>query len=240
MDDAQWIWAAVALGSGILFGEIAGRLLRKRLARSGGSGAAVNASALGSFVFWASTAVGLVIATAAIDVEVLRDLGDRVGDNLPRLLSAFLLLIVGYAVAVAVAATVGQSARKATGVRQVALERALRVLILAAAVVIALTEVGVESSMLVVLVAVVIGAPALAIALLSAHGGRDVAAQLASGRSLRHRIRPGDRLAAGDVDGVVIALHPTAVEVEDDDGRRVMVPNATLLERPFTLGDPGQ
>ena len=234
MEHAEWIWAAVAFGSGLLFGEIAGRLVRSAFARRDDV-ARDNAGAVGSFVFWASTALGLVVAIALIDREVLDDLGDRLSENLPRLLVAFLLLIGGYAVSVAVAAMVGQSARKATGVRQIGLERLLRIAIMTAAVVVALTELGVASSMLVVLLAVGIGAPALAVALLSAHGGRDVAGQIAAGRSLRHQLRPGMWLRTGGTEGTIVSLHPSVVELEQPDGVRVLVPNRTLLEQPFEL-----
>ncbi|MEI2700455.1 MAG: hypothetical protein V9E94_19775 [Microthrixaceae bacterium] len=33
MEHSEWIWAAVAFGSGLLFGEIAGRLVRGAMAR---------------------------------------------------------------------------------------------------------------------------------------------------------------------------------------------------------------
>ena len=236
MAHAEWIWAAVAFGSGLLFGEIAGRIVRSALSRRG-EAARESASAVGTFVFWTSTAVGLVIAIALIDSSVLEDLGDRLSESLPRFLVAFLLLIGGYAVSVAVAAMIGQSARKATGVRQVGLERMLRVAIMAAAVVVALTEMGVDSSVLVVLLAVVIGAPALAIALLTAQGGRDVAAQIAAGRSPRHQLRPGQVLACDGEQGTIVVLHPSTVEIERPDGTRVLIPNRRLLDAPFTIDD---
>jgi hypothetical protein len=236
MEHAEWIWAAVAFGSGLLFGEIAGRIVRSALSRRG-EAARESAGAVGTFVFWTSTAVGLVIAIALIDSSVLEDLGDRLSESLPRFLVAFLLLIGGYAVSVAVAAMIGQSARKATGVRQVGLERMLRVAIMAAAVVVALTEMGVDSSMLVVLLAVVIGAPALAIALLTAHGGREVAGQIAAGRSLRHQLRPGQLLSCDGEQGTVVVLHPSTVEIERSDGARVLIPNRRLLDAPFTIED---
>lgn len=236
MAHAEWIWAAVAFGSGLLFGEIAGRIVRSAMSRRGDA-VRESAAAVGTFVFWASTAVGLVVAIALIDSSVLDDLGDRLGDQLPKFLVAFLLLIGGYAVSVAVAAMIGQSARKATGVRQVGLERMLRASIMAAAVVVALTELGVDSSVLVVLVAVAIGTPALAIALLTAHGGREVAGQIAAGRSLRHQLRPGQHLRTDGVDGVIRVLHPSTVELERSDGTRILVPNRSLLDGPFSVED---
>lgn len=234
MGHTEWIWAAVAFGSGLLFGEIAGRIVRSALSRRGDA-AREAASSAGTFVFWASTTVGLVIAIALIDSEVLEDLGDRLADQLPRFLVAFLILIGGYAVSVAVAATIGQSARKATGVRQVGLERTLRGSIMAAAVVVALTELGVDSSMLVVLLAVAIGTPALAIALLTAHGGREVAGHIAAGRSLRHQLRPGQHLSCDGEHGTIVVLHPSTVELQRDDGSRVLIPNRRLLEGPFVV-----
>jgi hypothetical protein len=234
MEQAEWIWAAVAFGSGLLFGEIAGRLVRGAVAKRG-EAARDAAGAVGTFVFWASTSIGLVVAIALIDPTVLEELGERLADNLPRLLVAFLLLIGGYAVSVAVAAMIGQSARKATGVRQVGLERMLRVAIMSAAVVVALTELGVDSAMLVVLLAVAIGTPALGIALLSAHGGREVASHIAAGRSLRHQLQPGQVLTCDGERGTIVVLHPSTVEIERADGTRVLVPNRHLLDAPFSL-----
>lgn len=236
MENSEWIWAAVAFGSGLLFGEIAGRLIRGAMARRG-DGARDAAPAVGTFVFWGSTAVGLLVATAIIDSRVLEDLGSRLSDNVAHLLVAFLLLIGGYAASIAVAAMVGQSARKATGIRQVALERLLRIVIMAFAVVVALTELGVDSSVLVVLLAVTVGAPALTLALITAFGSRDVASQIAAGRALRHQLHAGQFIRCGDEMGTVVAMHPATVEIERSDGTRVLIAHSILLREPVSLGE---
>ena len=237
MDYTNLIWAAVALGCGLLIGEIAGRLLRSGLGSSSSASFRENAPTIARLVFWASTAVGLVLAIAVIDDAALEELGQRLDDNLPSYLIAFLTVIAGYAVSVVVAAMVGQSARKATGIRQRGLERALQAAILATAIVVALTELGVESSMLVVLLIVVVGTPALAVAMLSAFGGREVAMQLAAGRALRHQLRAGRRIVCGDVAGRIVVVHATAVELEDDDGTRHHLPNRTLLDQGFRVDE---
>ena len=109
MDYTNLIWAAVALGCGLLIGEIAGRLLRSALGSSSSPSYRENAPRIARLVFWASTAVGLVLAIAVIDDAALDDLGRRLDDNLPSYLIAFLTVIAGYAVSVVVAAMVGQS-----------------------------------------------------------------------------------------------------------------------------------
>jgi hypothetical protein len=241
MKTEQWIWAAVALGSGLLIGELGGRLVRA--ARGGADRPAsvrANARAMGSFVFWTATAIGMVIAVGVLDIDTLEELGRTLSDDLPKLLLALVMLIAGYAIAVAVAAAVGQSALRASGVRQKNLERFLRVIIMVTAAVLALTQLGVSDAMLVVLLAVVVAAPAMALALLSVFGGRDVAAQLAAGRALRHQLREGWTLAYADETGAglvgrIVEIHPTSVEVELADGARLQVPNRQLLDRPFSI-----
>lgn len=243
MTTERWIWAAVALGSGLLLGELGGRLVRA--ARSGRDRPAevrARARAVGALVFWTATAVGLVTAAAILDGDEVADLASSVGEKVPLLLLAFVTLIVGYGLAVAVAAAVGQSAKRASGVRQRNLEWFLRVVIMAGAVGLALSQLGVEPGVLAALVTALVVVPLLALALLTALGGREVASQLAAGRALRHQLREGwwlepDRPTdnAGGQGGRIVALHPTAVELELPDGRRRLVPNRTLLDRPFSV-----
>lgn len=239
VDGIDWVLAAVALASGLLLGELGGRLIRQSMRRPQRSDSVrANASAAGSFVFWMATAAGLTVAVGVLDRDVLVDLGDRVEADLPQLLVAAVTVIVAWGIGVAVGAAVGQSALRATGVRQPTLERVLRVGITLTGVVVALTDLGVATPVLVVLLVVVAGAPALAAALLTANGGREVASQLAAGRALRSQLREGWHLdlegPAGPVSGQIVAVHPTSVELLTQDGARRLVPNRLLLDHPFT------
>ena len=234
MTDNPWLWAAVAVAVGLLIGEIGGSVVRSLMGRSTRTPLTrERARSTASGVFWGSVAVGMVVAAGILDQDELESFGELLRDGLPRLLLAGVLLIAGYAVALAIAAAVGQSALKATGVRQMALERVLKGTILAIAVVVSLRIAGVDTTLLVVVFAGVIGAPALALALLTALGGREVAAEVAAGRTLRHQLRVGWTLSIDGISGRVVALGTTFVEVEDDDGVLHHLPNRWLLERPF-------
>ncbi|HTO01727.1 MAG TPA: mechanosensitive ion channel domain-containing protein [Microthrixaceae bacterium] len=236
MDATQFILAGTALGCGLLFGELAGKITRSSLEHSTRHPRLAERGAmLGNFVFWAATAAGLVMAIAILDLDTLRHFEEQLVDDLPRFLLSFVWLIVGYAAAVAISATVGQSARKATGIRQPGLERALQVTIMVAALAAAMSQAGIGSDILVLLVGVAIGAPSIAMALLSGLGGREVAAELAAGRALRHHLRPGSSLTVGDVTGLIIAVHTTTVEVETKDGAKFHVPNRKLLGEGFSV-----
>lgn len=238
MDSLEWIWAAIAVGGGLLAGEIAGRLARRVVqGRDRGAARRELAGVVGTFMFWLATGTGLVFAIQIVDADVLDDLRDKLSETVPSVGVAALVLIGGWAVSIALAAMVGQSARKATGVRQPGLERVLQLSIMGGAVVVALAALGVRASLIVVPLAVVIGAPALAFALLSGLGGREVASQLAAGRTLRHQLREGRTLCCGEVRGRIVALHATTVEVECSDGSRAHIPNRCMLEQPFSISE---
>jgi len=241
MDENTWIWAVVAVGIGLLVGEIAGSLVRAAVSRGDRSDLArERGRQAASGVFWGSVAVGLVIAAGILDRSELEEFWDALGDGMPAVLLAAVVVIAGYAVGLAIAAAVGQSALRATGVRQVALERALKVVIVAIGAVVALRLGGVDDTLLVVLIAGLVGAPALALSLLTARGAETVASQVAAGRALRNQVRVGWMLEAGDgpgaISGEVVALHSTFVEVEAHDGGLHHVPNRWLLDHPFRAG----
>lgn len=240
MDEFAWLWAAIAVGAGLLMGQIGGRLARSSIGRSHrdedtrGSALAVSRG-----IFWGSSAVGLAIAAGILDPDGIREYADLLRDGLPRVLMGLVLAILGYAVALFMAKAVGQAAREATGVRQVAMERAIKASIVAVAVVLALVVAGMDHTMLVVILVALVGAPAIAFALLTANGARGVASQLSAGRALRHRFEEGWRLEVGELNGEVTAMEATFVEVLDDEGRTHQLPNAWLLDHPYTA-DPGR
>ncbi len=241
MTGNHWIFAVVALASGLLFGEIAGRLVRKAMSAEGRS-PEVNemARSVGAAIFWAGTAVGLLVAVAAASPTTLERLPETTFVYLPDLLLGALFMIAGYAASIGVAAAVGQSALRATGVRHRGLERLLRFTILGASAVLALGQLGVDTMVLVVVLAALLGGPALAIALLTALGGRTVASNLAAGRALRgqllldrYLILP--RPTGPVVRGVIVGVHAVTVELLTDELATVHVPMSELLAAPFEV-----
>lgn len=232
----RWIVAIVALAASLLLGEIAGRIIRASMSRSDRSSEIREmARPVSSFLFWASTALGVFVAVASTSRHAFEQIPDRMLTRLPDLLLAGLVLIAGYAVSIGLSAAVAQSAIRASGRRHRRLERAVRFTVLGASAALALSQLGVDTTVLSLAMAVVVGAPALAIALLTAFGGRQVASDIAAGKALRSHLKVGFHLATGDVEGVIMAVHPVAVEVESIDGRRVHVPLHCLLEAPYTV-----
>ncbi|MFV0315748.1 MAG: hypothetical protein ACK5O2_02155 [Microthrixaceae bacterium] len=239
-----WLWAAVAVGVGLLMGQIGGRVARSLMGRwRRDDSTRSTALTVSRTVFWGCTAVGLVIAAGILDRDGLDDFVQLLQEGLPPVFLGIVVVIVGYAVSIFVGSAVGQSAKEATGVRQYALERTLKISTMAIAVVVAMVVAGVNTSVLVVVLVALIGAPALAISLLTAYGARGVAKQITSGRALHHRFESGwqielDNLNGPPVVGRVIKIHPTFVELEEPDGTLHQLPNKWLLEQPYRAAPP--
>lgn len=238
MEIMRWIWAAIALGSGLLLGELAGRLTRSAVARATDRPLlAASSRTIGKVVFWCSVMVGLVVAAGLLNPETLSTFGDKLTHEVPSLLLAGVWLIAGYAASVALAAMVGQSALKATGVRQASIERALRATIMAAAVAAALHQAGISSGIILSVVTIGLAVPALTIGALTALGARSVATQVAAGRVLRHHIRIGDVISSQGQTGRVTSIHSTAVEVLCADGTTQLLPHSQLLDSGMEISD---
>lgn len=237
----NWILALVVLASGLLLGEIAGRLIRGSMSRPKRSAAIRElARSVGTFAFWTGTAIGLFAAVATVSPATIHDVPKRSLAVVPDLMLGALFLIAGYAISIGVSAAVGQSALRATGVRHRSLERMLRISIIAASVVVGLSQVGVDIRILVVVLIALLGAPALAMALLTGLGGREVAGNLAAGRALRGQVVEGAYLVGRGVDGrmvrgEVVAVHPVTVELLTDDMATLHLPLRLLLEHPFEV-----
>lgn len=232
------ITAVIAMAAGLLLGEIAGRILRTSMMSSGRSRESHEmARPLGAFVFWCGTASGILVAAAVLGGANIDGSTEQISDILPRILGAAAMIFIGYALATGASVAIGQSALRATGVRHRNLERAIRFSVLGASGALALGGLGVDSAILAVAIGLLGGMPLLALTLLTAWGGREVASNLSAGRALKSQLRVGYWLSSGDSAGVVVAVHAVTVEIEDAEGAHWHLPLSQLLAKPFRV-DP--
>ena len=104
-----------------------------------------------------------------------------------------------------------------------------RGVITAFAVLIAASQIGIDTQILTILVASIFFSIGLAAALVAGLGARDVAAELAAGRAVKRLLNPGDLVAYNDTAGRVINLHSVGLEIETGDGQTIVVPHSDLL-----------
>lgn len=193
----------------------------------------------GSFVFWVIVAAGLVVALAVIDPDSLHDVPGRIVDYLPRLAAAGLFMILGNVLGSLAATAVGQAIRRATGEARSGPGTMTRAVVLVLFGLLAVSQLGVDTTVLNMMLAGTIGALAVSFALLVGLGGQGVAQEISAGRYLRRVLPVGAQVRVCDgTTGVVVAVHPASTEIYTDDGLTVHLPNSDVMSQPFQVLAP--
>ena len=245
----EWIGALIAVAAGIVVGTIASRIVLSVLNRSKLAAVRDSAPPLAGLALSVGVIIGLLVALGFVAPDQLEQLGDDAIAFLPKAIAALVIVIGANVVSTFAAAAVAKSLA-GTGAAARFAPLVTKYAILGGGCIIAAGQTGVDTAVVNIAVAALLFGVAGALALLTGLGGRQVAGEIAAGRAWRASLRAGDRIAAvvagsrpsasgrpssdeGDapmtVSGVVVDVHPTAVEL-DASGTTVFVPNSRLLD----------
>jgi len=236
---STWLVALLILASGIVIGTILSPILRRLIGRADRPEAVRQlAPVIASFVFWMLVAFALVAAVSVTSPESLKPLPARLIAYFPKVLVAGLLVIGGTIVGTLAGMAIGRAVLRATGTRNPQVERGVKLLIVGLTAVLAVAQLGINTTIIDLILAAICFGLAAASALLIGLGGRDVARQLAAGRAVRDVLQVGDRVELAAVSGRVVAVRATMVELEDITGDRVFVPLAHVVEHGLRVHRP--
>lgn len=229
----EWISAAIAAGAGLVVGAIAARITRNALGRASRDAIRGVAVPVGSLVFSIVLIIGLIVALGFVNPDSLDTIPTDLVDFLPRALAAAIVVIGGNVVAT-IARSTTQRALRGTGPAERFGPSAVRWVILAFSFILGAAQLGIDTTIINIAAAAILFGTAATMALLVGLGGRRVAGEVAAGRAWRKSLQVGDRVRAsglpgGEVDGVVVGIRPTSVEL-DCAGRSLLVPNSQLLD----------
>lgn len=236
---------------GLLVARVVGRLARRALRKVGVDELAerwgVHAVlARGGLPGSLSHAIGrtlriiitVVVVFAALSLLGLSALSDTLNEVvlfLPRLLAAIALAIAGLIVGGLARERIDRLAGQMDlsgplgGVAQATVLMVFGVL--------ALAQLGVPTTVLVMVLAIGIGAAGLTVALAFGLGGRDVARQISAGRYLAGDFRIGQRIAFEGVEEDIVAMSGAAAVIKTDAGESVRIPHHLLLESIVRIHD---
>ncbi|WP_354700057.1 hypothetical protein DSM112329_00319 [Paraconexibacter sp. AEG42_29] len=176
----------------------------------------------------------ILIALSTLGLQTLDQALNRAVLFLPSLVAAVVLLALG--------AGLGGLARER--VDRLAYQMDLRgplgaaahASILGVALILALGQLGVPTTILVVVAGVTLAGAALTLALAFGLGSRDLAAELAAGRYVGGGgLQVGDEITVDALRGEIVALDSTSLMLRTEDGRRFRVPNSSVMRAPVEL-----
>lgn len=172
----------------------------------------------------------LITATRLMGLEAVARVLEQVLSFLPNLIAATIIFMLGGVAAQFVGnlvATVGAASGISYAGR---VGRIIQYMISLFVVVLALGQLGVDTSILVTAITIVIAAFGLAFGLALGLGARGVVYNVLAGYYVRQRFPVGHPVVLGDVRGAVSATGGTNTVVTTVDGGSVVVPNSMLLE----------
>ncbi len=180
------------------------------------------------FLSFASSAFRLMEFTA------VANLLDNVLSFVPRAVSAALLIIFGSMLARFLGDTIIAVAESVNITYGRALGRIIEYAIIAFVVVLAISTLGVDTSILTSSLTLIVGAAGLAIALTFAWGAHESARNVIAGFYVRQNFRPGQQLTFREYSGTVRSTSGayTILDVPGEGGqvRTIALPNSLLLQ----------
>ena len=225
-----WVWAAGAVLVGLLSGVVGAALVRRIILKGREDRSEIHdaARATSTFLFLFFVAVGVIVAIGFTNSETLEPIPAEVLRKMPRVLAAGLILIAGRAMVFAVGGLINTALEGSSNRVRAQVTSSTRLLIYAAAFVLALSQLGVDTTILSIVTAAVMFGLALAFALLIGLGGKELGSELAAGRYVHRLVNVGDQIELGDLAGRIVALHPASIQLDPGDGSMVHVANTVV------------
>lgn len=185
---------------------------------------------LGYVVFWGVILAGVASALSILGLPSLQANMDLLVALAGRALIAILILAVGLAAAGWLSNLASQETERAGISGGDLFGRAAFVVVLAIAVLLAATQLGVEVSLLIVLTVLILGTVALVTTIALGVGLVPLSGNVTAGRYVKENLRQGDEISVNGVEGTVEEMGYASITVRSEDGILHYIPNRIMLE----------
>ncbi len=192
---------------------------------------------ISGIVFWVVILSFAIVAAQVLGLDIFVAWLDAFLRHLPVIVLALLILIAGGVISQLLRESVVAAAASAGLEYRLLFGYATQATILTMAAVIALDLVGLDISFLVALAAILVAAVSGGAALAFGLGARAVVGNLLGVRAIHHRIKEGDLIRIGELEGHVVELGRRVVVLENADGR-VTIPGHYFSEQAWTIVMP--
>ncbi len=233
---SDWVMVIIAIVAGLVLGLVASRIVHA-LVGSPKRPEPIQRAAkpLSSLALAFGIVAGLVVALGIIQPDSLDKLRDDAIAFIPKALTAAIIIIVANVASAFASTALGQAMGRMPLQTQRHAQTAVKVTIVALAALLAVGQLGINTDVVNMGVAAVFFGIAASLTLLVGLGGNGVAREVAATRALRRLVANGDTVRVGDVTGVVVSVHPTAVEISAGDGETVLIPSSRFINQTVTI-----
>ena len=168
--------------------------------------------------------------TRAVGLDAIADAIGSFFSYLPSLVAAFLVLLLGMVVAQFLGRTVTRSAEESGMDTATVLGRAVSGFIMFVVVIMAISQLQIDTEVIRMVVLVVLAGFSAALALSFGLGTRSVTRNLVAGFYIRGQFRIGDTLEVGGQRGIIASVRSIQTLIERD-GETIAIPNQVFLDQ---------
>ena len=227
------------LGAAILATVTVTALARMALNRRTPSMDAASKRALVSSVtLLVAVVAGTVIASGRSET-IRTDVVDGAISFLPSLVVGVLIFTLGYVASRLVGIATEQALRQKSPILASRLKSIVSLGLLLVSGLVALKQMGVETDVLLLILAATLATGTIAAGLAIGLGSLPLARQVAAGRHVDDRLRVGLEVTVAGRSGTIKSINLASVSVRDESGNSWEIPNLTFLDGPVEIhGDP--
>ena len=169
-------------------------------------------------VFWVVLLFFVLAASEVLELEVISGLLTAVTAYLPRLFAGLLILFIGLWFAEVTRAVLRRTSISAGIEQGDILGRLGQILVLLIVFSVAAGQVGIDNTLLTILIAILFGVILGAIALAFAFGARTTIANMLAAQTISQTYNPGDTIRIGDIEGKILRITRTSLIIESHNG----------------------
>ena len=185
---------------------------------------------IGTVLFWGIMLIGVAGALGVLGLPSLESTMDQIVSLSARVLVALAILLAGVMSAGWLADLVARQAGRAELRGANVLRRIVFITIIVIAALLAATQLGLETYVIVLLAVIVLATIGLVTALALGQGLALLSSNIAAGRYVQDGTAVGDVISVNGIEGTVEELGYASVTIRSDEGHLYRIPNRTLLE----------
>ena len=176
----------------------------------------------GRIVFWVVLLFFILAAAEVLELKLISGILIGITDYIPQLLAGLLILFIGLWFAEVTQAVLKRTGKRMGIEQSDVLGRLGQILVLLIVFSVAAGQIGIDNTLLVALVAILVGVLFGAIALAFALGAQTTIANLLAAQSIPQNYHIGDTIRIGDIEGKLLRITRTSLVMETPEGQTLI------------------
>ncbi len=185
-------------------------------------------------VFWFIILLFVAWSTDLLGLGLFADWLSRLVNHLPSILSGVLIIWAGIVFSGLIGQTITTTATNLPDSQRIALSKVAQFFVLVMLILIGVEQIGVNVSIVTLIVSVIIGAVLGSLAIAFGFGARALVSNLIGVRYLNSEYRLGQKIMIGSYEGTIIEMSSVAVILDTAQGR-VTIPAHMFSNQPSVL-----